>query len=442
MSGPEETLEEKMLPVEYDPVLVVTSILVAIMASFTALRLTTGLNALEPAARKPIIAQAAIALGGGIWSMHFVGMLAVELPIGITYDALPTLLSALLAILVTGIGLMLLHFGTRTRTKIFLAGSIAGLGIVGMHYLGMQAIRGNCILLYGPAGIVIASLISISTSTAAFYFAYSRRTLKMSAVGGIMLGLAISSMHYSAMAFTIFQSEDGLSVVGEPNLSSGMLALIVSLAAFLICGLFLLNVVPTQLAPPAAASIDEEPVSPSPGKPFTSTEEKDASEVTAKSPSVAPLRDVPADAHEELLTQSPSPSSRSGRDVALSKAFGDTDQGGQTEKPRRIPYERDNTIRFFTPSHIWAVQADGHYARVINHDGEHFCPWSLSKVEEVLACPSFLRTHRSYLVNLDHVAGFKKDGDKGFCLFGTEKTIEVPVSRSQMSSVRKALDLV
>lgn len=432
-----------MLPVEYDPVLVVTSILVAIMASFTSLRLTTGLNALEPAARKPIIAQAAIALGGGIWSMHFVGMLAVELPIGITYDALPTLLSALLAILVTGIGLMLLHFGTRTRTKIVLAGSIAGLGIVGMHYLGMQAIRGNCILLYGPAGIVIASLISISTSTAAFYFAYSRRTLKMSAVGGIMLGLAISSMHYSAMAFTIFQSQDGLSVVGEPNLSSGTLALIVSLAAFLICGLFLLNVVPTQLAAPVAADhLDKALGSPSAGATSPGPIESLSAGPTPESLPVMPLLDESADAPVNLLTQSPAPSSRSGRDVALSKVFGETDQGSQTEKTRRIPYERDNTIRFFTPNHIWAIQADGHYARVINHDGEHFCPWSLSKVEEVLACASFLRTHRSYLVNLDHVAGFKKDGDKGFCLFGTEKTTEVPVSRSQMGSVRKALDLV
>jgi len=424
-----------MLAVTYDPVLVVTSILVAIMASFTALRLTTGLNALEPAARKPVIAQAAIALGGGIWSMHFVGMLAVELPIGITYEALPTLLSALLAILVTGIGLMLLHFGTRTKARILLAGSVAGLGIVGMHYLGMQAIRGNCTIHYASAGVVLASLISVSTSTAAFYFAYSKRTLKMSAIGGIMFGLSISAMHYSAMIFTVFRSEEGLAVLNEPTLSTGTLAMIVSLAAFLICGLFLLNLVPST---PASTTREES----QPDRIAADTEASGAS----------PEHSVPEAENRPSFTPGPAAAGatttattaaaqRSGRDVALSKAFQDQDGGENGARPKRIPYERENTIRFFTASHIWAVQADGHYARVINHDGEHFCPWPLSKVEEVLASASFLRTHRSYLVNLDHVAGFKKEGDKGFCLFGSEKTTEVPVSRSQMGTVRKALDL-
>ena len=401
-----------MLPVSYDPVLVATSILVAIMASFTALRLTTGLNALEPSARKPVIAQSAVALGGGIWSMHFVSMLAVELPIGITYDALPTLLSALLAILVTGIGLMLLHFGTRTRARILLAGTVAGLGIVGMHYLGMQAIRGNCTVHYASAGVVAATLISVSTSIAAFYFAYHRRTLAMIALGAVMLGLAIAAMHYSAMAFTIFRIGDGAASFAEPTISTGMLALIVSLAAFVICGLFLLNVVPSTLA----------------GTPAT-----DAGEAAPENKSTGPAA--------EVAPQAASP--RSARDVALSKAFADApaDESPDDSRPRRIPYERENTIRFFTAGHIWAVQADGHYARIINHDGEHFCPWSLSKVEEVLTSPPFLRTHRSHLINLDHVAGFRKDGDKGFCLFGDEKTIEIPVSRSQMANVRKALEL-
>lgn len=416
-----------MLAVTYDPVLVVTSILVAIMASFTALRLTTGLNALEPAARKPVIAQAAIALGGGIWSMHFVGMLAVELPIGITYEALPTLLSALLAILVTGIGLMLLHFGTRTKARILLAGSVAGLGIVGMHYLGMQAIRGNCTIHYASAGVVLASLISVSTSTAAFYFAYSRRTLKMSAIGGVMFGLSISAMHYSAMIFTVFRSEEGLAVLNQPTLSSGILALIVSLAAFLICGLFLLNLVPSTPANVAAADLQQDEIA--------------SQSETTDAVLQAPVPGTENNSSPASVATTAAAAQRSGRDVALSKAFQDHDEGETGTRPKRIPYERENTIRFFTASHIWAVQADGHYARVINHDGEHFCPWPLSKIEEVLASASFLRTHRSYLVNLDHVAGFKKDGDKGFCLFGSEKTTEVPVSRSQMGTVRKALDL-
>ena len=405
-----------MLPVSYDPLLVVTSILVAVMASFTALRLTTGLNALDPSARKPFIAQSAIALGGGIWSMHFVGMLAVELPIGITYDALPTLLSALLAILVTGTGLMLLHFGTRTRLRIVLAGTVTGLGIVGMHYLGMQAIRGNCIVHYGVPGVVAATAIAIAASIAAFYFAYNRRTLTTIALGSVVLGLAISAMHYSAMAFTIFAPGDGSVVIGEPTLSSGILALIVSLTTFLICGLFLLNVVPS--ARPAQTG---------------DVLQSDAIEETASHPQEI----MPKEIDHQPKT------ARSARDVALSKAFTEPGEAGSEEaaRPLRIPYERENTIRFFTPNHIWAVQANGHYARVFNRDGEHFCPWSLSKVEEALSSPPFMRTHRSFLVNLDHVTGFRKDGEKGYCLLDDTRKTEVPVSRSQMANVRKALDL-
>ena len=126
-----------MLVVSYDWVLVVASVLVAILASFTGLRLASGLRNLAPAERKPQIAKAAVALGGGIWSMHFIGMLAVRLPVAIEYDALATLGSALVAILITGIGLGLLHFGERTERRIVYAGVAMGLGIVLMHYIGM-----------------------------------------------------------------------------------------------------------------------------------------------------------------------------------------------------------------------------------------------------------------------------------------------------------------
>ncbi|MDP9138861.1 MAG: hypothetical protein M3N38_11920 [Pseudomonadota bacterium] len=80
-----------MLRVAYDPLLVIASVFVAVMAAFTGLRLTSGLELQGPRERKRSIAQAAVALGGGIWSMHFVGMLAVTFPIAIGYAALATL---------------------------------------------------------------------------------------------------------------------------------------------------------------------------------------------------------------------------------------------------------------------------------------------------------------------------------------------------------------
>jgi diguanylate cyclase len=378
-----------MLTVTYDPILVAVSVAVAIAASFTGLQLTTGINALAPAARKAVIAKAAIALGTGIWSMHFVGMLAVRLPIVIGYDALPTLLSALLAILVVGLGLILLHFGVRTQRRIVAAGGLTGLGIVLMHYVGMAAVRGNCIIAYDAKGVALAIAIAVIASILALEFAYRRRTLGLTALGAIVLGLAIASMHYAAMIFTTFSLGGGVEMVGEPALSTGNLAIIVSLAAFVICGLFLLVAVPFAVAP---------------------------EEARAAAPAAAP--------------------GRSSRDAAFSRAF-----AAPVPRPARIPYEQDQAIRFVAAHEIQAIRADGHYARLINGRGELFCPWSISRLEKAVAAAPFMRTHRSFLVNLDHVSGFKRDGDKGFCLLGRGAEQRVPVSRSYLPSVQKALGL-
>ena len=212
-----------MLTVAYDPVLVAVSVALAIAASFTGLQLTIDINALAPAARKVVIAKAAVALGMGIWSMHFVGMLAVRLPIVIAYDALPTLLSALLAILVLGLGLILLHFGVRTQQRIVAAGCLTGLGIALMHYLDMAAVRGNSIVAYDAKGVALAIAIAVIASILALEFAYRRRTLGLTVLGGIVLGVAISAMHYAAMVFTTFALGTGVEMVGEPLLSSSSL---------------------------------------------------------------------------------------------------------------------------------------------------------------------------------------------------------------------------
>ena len=127
----------------HSPLLVAASVLVAILASFTGLRIASGLRALPPPARKKEIAKAAVALGGGIWAMHFIAMLSMRMSPELTYAALPTLGSVLVAILITGVGLLILHCSERTTRKIGLAGVLMGLGIVSMHYLGMTAIGGK-----------------------------------------------------------------------------------------------------------------------------------------------------------------------------------------------------------------------------------------------------------------------------------------------------------
>jgi len=395
-----------MLSVAYDPVLVFASVMVAIMAAFTGLKLTNGLSALPPHGRKRAIAQAAVALGGGIWSMHFVGMTAVSFPITIDYAALPTLGSVLIAILVIGIGLLILHVGVRTQPRVVIAGTLTGLGIVAMHYLGMSAISGNCIVSYNSAGVLLATAIAIASSILALELAYRRRTLLATAIGAVVLGLAISGMHYTAMAFTSFAASPDITFIATPLLSSSTLAMIVAVSAFVICGLFLLMAIPT--------GEDSEPVA------------------------TAPVQTVA----QSTSNSSPVPTAWA-RQVTLSRAFAANGAGPEPDigEARRVPYERENAIRFLAADQISAVRADGHYTMVMRDGTEFFCPWSISRVEQVIQSPPFIRTHRSYLVNLRHVTGFKREGDKAFCLMSETTDLRIPVSRSHVGEVQRALGL-
>lgn len=383
-----------MAEVHYSPFLVAASVLVAIMAGFTCLRLTSGLRNVPVARRKVRIAQAAIALGGGIWSMHFIGMLAVSLPFLVTYDPLLTLSSALIAILIAGCGLLLLHFGARTSLRILVSGTLTGIGIASMHYTGMAAISSNCIVTYRPAGVATAVLIAIAASTLAMWLAYSNRSLPRTVVGAIVLGLSISAMHYAAMLGTSFSL--ATSFVAEPiqALDSQVLAISVSLSAFIICGLFLLLAVP----------MDDGRAS-------------DTGDATAEPGS-----------HPEGRQTDHAGS------VKLSRV-------GQIVAPARntIPYEKEGAVRFMNADQILAIESDGHYTKIRTNEDALFCPWSLSKVESSQPAVRFLKIHRRYLVNLAHVNGIRKVGDQLFCYVGKPPELEVPVSRSRARELRSRL---
>lgn len=389
-----------VLTVAYSPLLVMSSILVAIMAAYTTLRLTSGLSDLSIQRRKVRVSQAAVALGGGIWSMHFVGMLAVELPVPIFYNPLQTLMSVLVAVLLTGAALMALHFGVRTRARIVLAGAITGFGIVSMHYIGMSAISGNCVVSYMPIGVIIAVTIAVAASILAMHLAYRTRSLITTMSGAVVLGLSISAMHYSAMLYTTFAVVEGVTVQPTEAISSNSLALIVALSTFLICGIFLLIAVPGGEAErPSDADTASAPTAELPDS-------------RAKTPVLHLSR-----AGETVVTPI--------ADSALSQV--------------RIPYERDKSLRYLPAQSIHFIQADGHYSRIVNADDSFFCPWSISRLEKSLRSEQFMRTHRSYLVNTRLIKGFRRDGDKGVCIIGADKEAEVPVSRANVAKFQELL---
>lgn len=123
----------EFLSVNQSALLVAMSCVLALVAGFTGLSLTRDLARTPLFQKRASVALAAVALGGGIWAMHFVAMLGLQLPILFYYDAAITLVSALSAILIVGAALILLHFTERSRTIITLAGGIVGVGILVMH---------------------------------------------------------------------------------------------------------------------------------------------------------------------------------------------------------------------------------------------------------------------------------------------------------------------
>ena len=159
------------LHVSHSNFLVGMSCVVAMVSAFTGLSLTRDLADRVMLHKKVSIALASVVLGGGIWAMHFVAMLGLQLPILFYYDAAITLVSALTAILLVGAALILLHFFQRTPLIISLAGSVVGVGVLVMHYIGMAALE-LCRAVSTTTGIFLSSLVAIALCILAFWIAY------------------------------------------------------------------------------------------------------------------------------------------------------------------------------------------------------------------------------------------------------------------------------
>lgn len=253
------------LDYSHNPALIAASLCVALIAGFTGLSLTRGLSERSLSERKVLVALASIALGGGIWSMHFVAMLGLQLPILFYYDAAVTLASALVAILVIGIALLILHFRTRTRASLVTAGVIVGLGVLAMHYIGMAGLE-RCLALYTPFGIAVAIVTSCCLNVVAFAIAYGKRTHRNIIAGTLVFGIAAFSVHFAAILGTNFVAVDVGSEVG-PLISNEIMAVGVVLTSFVLCGAFLLTgitfVTPgtsdTRASAPAAKTLASQP---------------------------------------------------------------------------------------------------------------------------------------------------------------------------------------
>ncbi len=380
-----------MLEMSHNHLLISASLIVAMMAGFTGLSVMQGASSLNLVERKRAVIMAAITMGTGIWSMHFVAMLGMELPVPFFYDALITLASALVAILVVGIALLIMHFMPRTTQTKTAAGFIVGSGILAMHYLGMYGIK-LVLPVYSGIGIVIAIATSVVLSTSMIFIAYKERENRNIIGGTILFGIAVFMVHFVAMAGTEFKEISNASVP-DLRLSNEVLALGVAVASFVISGAFLLmsvSLLPSEMkVEPAEESTND------------STE--------LETPQTAEPIKTDAEPEKDLV---------------------------------QIPFEKNNQTHFIKVENIAAIRAEGHYTILYSADEKHFCPWNISEMKKRLSGQGFLQTHRSYLVNPSHISSFERTKDNGYLLFDQFSSFEkVPVSRSKLNEVRKELDL-
>jgi NO-binding membrane sensor protein with MHYT domain len=164
-------------------------------------------------------------------------MLAVILPVELRYEMVQTVSSAVLAVIFTSIAFSIVGRNRLGRYTLPVSAVFLGLGIGGMHYLGMNAVRGNCTLAYSWLGVVVSIVIAVQASAVALWFAFRERGLFDTILGAVALGLAIASMHYTAMEATRFLPGQGFAGFLGHAFSERYLALSISIAMYGICGM-------------------------------------------------------------------------------------------------------------------------------------------------------------------------------------------------------------
>jgi diguanylate cyclase (GGDEF)-like protein len=200
-----------MLQSTYYYPLVLASFLVASFASYTTLDLAGRISTLGPSrTRFAWLAGGATAMGIGIWSMHFIGMLAFSLPISLGYDFSLTFYSLVIAVLVSWFALDLVSRGALSTSKLLWSGTLLGGGIASMHYTGMAAMRMNPAIDYDPPVVLLSIAIAALAATAALWIASTLRRpniqflISKRVAAALVMGLAIIGMHYTGMAAARF----------------------------------------------------------------------------------------------------------------------------------------------------------------------------------------------------------------------------------------------
>ena len=394
----------------HNPLLVLLSIVIAVLGGYTGFGLAGRIRKVENVNRRMLLVGASAFLSVGIWTMHFIGMLAAPLPDDAAYLVLPTIVSFLICALVVGISLFLVSGAKTGQLRLISSAILLGVGITSMHYVGIHGLAGHFSIVHNPWMVVLSVAIAIAT-------AYGGLTIYLSEQDGIRLaicalafGIAVSGMHYTAMAGMHFSTEmDGHSMDGTGAglvASPQILSLIIAFLCFVIAAGFLLFLMPEKWGQ-AEDQVQFEAIAdrPKPASPSNGEQSSTFAEITM---------------NDEV---------RAGADQLVAS----------TQLLTRIPVQSANSTQFIDVGEIRSIRADAHYTWV--HDGkrERMCSLPISEAEVALDKSIFLRVHRSYIVALQHVNLMRKEGDGAVIELDGNHPHLVPVSRSKIAEVKARL---
>src|SRR3954469_23620222 len=240
----------------HDPYLVALSVVIAILGGYTGLGLAARIRGTPDASHRLLLAGAAFFLAIGIWTMHFVGMLAAPLPAGAVYLVLPTIVSFLICVLVVGISLFFVSVGEPSMLRVVSSAVLLGVGIASMHYVGMHGLAGDFAMTHDPSLVVLSVLIAIATAYGGVRVFLARQGGVQLVLSAVAFGIAVPGMHYTAMAgmHLVPTSAGSHHHIEGLAASSQMLSLVVTLLCFVIAAGFLLSLVPDPRKKAAATT--------------------------------------------------------------------------------------------------------------------------------------------------------------------------------------------
>ncbi|MDO8933995.1 MAG: MHYT domain-containing protein, partial [Rhodocyclaceae bacterium] len=247
----------------HDPYLVALSVAIAILGGYTGFGLAARIRGTPGVSHRLLLASAAAFLAVGIWTMHFVGMLAAPIPADTVYLVLPTIISFLICALVVGISLFFVSIGEPSLRRVVWAAVLLGAGIASMHYVGIHGLSGHFAIAHDAPMILLSIGIAIVTAYGGLRAFLARQDGVRLIASSIAFGIAVSGMHYTAMYGMDFVplAEAVHRHAGGLVASQQILSVVVSVLCFIIAAGFLLSLVPEPRRQPVsvAAAVAADP---------------------------------------------------------------------------------------------------------------------------------------------------------------------------------------